>query len=432
MSTQPACDLSILIPVNSRPGHLNLVLAGIAALDLPPAPFQAEVVVRHTGTEMPVRDVVQAWQARAPFQQARAPFQQARAPFQADSPWRLVYDHDPVDSRNRSENRNAAILLSTGARLVFLDADCIPVRDFLTGHLRLLAPGHFVCGDALRLDEAFCAALTPERIAAEDPRTWIAATVRADQTRRHGRVSRHLKLGNMFKIPLQGGNFSCWRADLLAINGFDRHFAGWGQEDSDLGARLFLAGKIPVNGVGLATALHIWHPPLDRPAQWKEGPNVGYFLRPGRMVRCRHGLAAREHGSIACAVTVAPGAAAAAHRAALEERLRHAGFGLVQLPAEADWVLHLCDRPAAPRTTPHQIGVVLSAAAPRLLQRLFAARSHLAGLRGASWWFLAGADPAAAQAAVPERFRGQIGATAAALGTPIWFDSLLAWLDQIG
>ena len=86
MPTTP-CALSILIPVNSRPRHLDLVLAGIAALRIPalPAgtePFRAEVQVRHTGPDTAIGDVVQAWQSRAPVASARdaAPARRASAP----------------------------------------------------------------------------------------------------------------------------------------------------------------------------------------------------------------------------------------------------------------------------------------------------------------------------------------------------------------
>jgi hypothetical protein len=343
----------------------------------------------------------------------------------------LRYDHDPVDSGNRSENRNAAIALSTGARLVFLDADCIPTRDFLQSHWKLLTPGHFVCGDALRLSEAFSEGLTVERVVQDDPRAWITAAVLQDQTRRRGRVSRHIRLGDMHKIPLQGGNFSCWREDLIAINGFDRAYAGWGQEDSDIGTRLFVLGRVPVNGVGQATALHIWHPPLDRPAQWKEGGNVGYFLRPGRMVACRHGLRDRPPTDIAFAVTGA-GAAFDAHRTAVTDGLTAQGFRPAADLHHADWVFHLTDAPAAPHTTPRQIGVVLSASGPGLFKRLAATLGGKAGWTGASWWLLADTDPAQVESVVPAKHRSQVMATRAAMGTPEWRSALMEWVQRIG
>lgn len=35
-----------------------------------------------------------------------------------------------------------------------------------------------------------------------------------------------------------GSNSSAWRDDLLAVNGFDESFAGYGSEDRDMGIRL--------------------------------------------------------------------------------------------------------------------------------------------------------------------------------------------------
>ena len=41
-------------------------------------------------------------------------------------------------------------------------------------------------------------------------------------------------------------------------------------------------------------SLHVWHP-TDSSAtrRWRDGPNVAYFLRHGRLTACRRGLVAR-------------------------------------------------------------------------------------------------------------------------------------------
>lgn len=416
MPDASSCDLAILIPCNSRPRHLSLVLAGIAQARLPVAGFRGEVIVRHTGADSAIGDVVRRFQAQPPFAAAAG----------NSAPWRLIYDHQPVDSGNRSENRNAAIRQSTGERLVFLDADCIPTRNFLTGHWQRLTPGSFVCGGALRLEEAFSEALTLERLAAEDPGRWIAGPLQGELDARRARVMRHLRKPTMHKIPLQGGNFACWRQDMLAINGFDRHYAGWGQEDTDIGTRLFLLGRTPVNGVGDATALHIWHPPLDRPAQWKEGGNVGYFMRPGRMVRCRYGLQDRAPSDIRVAIDGGPNRV---ETQALETIFKHADYGLTEDRARADWVVKSSSTATAPKTTPRQVGIGLAGAPPGALQRWLGGKG---GYRGASWWFIAGADPEATRAAAPAQVRSQIGGTVAAIGSESWAAALQGWLQTVG
>jgi hypothetical protein len=59
-------------------------------------------------------------------------------------------------------------------------------------------------------------------------------------------------------------NLSAWREDLLAVNGFDESYTGWGLEDSDLVLRLIHAGlrrkKVPWG----APVLHLWHREVPR------------------------------------------------------------------------------------------------------------------------------------------------------------------------
>ena len=69
---------------------------------------------------------------------------------------------------------------------------------------------------------------------------------------------------------------------------------GWGQEDDDLGLRLRAAGVRLESILDRTWSLHVWHP-VDTSAtpRWKDGVNVPYFLRRGRLRRCRLGLSER-------------------------------------------------------------------------------------------------------------------------------------------
>ena len=50
------------------------------------------------------------------------------------------------------------------------------------------------------------------------------------------------------------------REDLLAVNGFDEDFLGWGGEDIDLVNRLKLKGLTAEGNVGRAVIYHLEHP----------------------------------------------------------------------------------------------------------------------------------------------------------------------------
>jgi hypothetical protein len=55
-----------------------------------------------------------------------------------------------------------------------------------------------------------------------------------------------------------------WREDLIAVNGYDESFTGWGREDSDLAARLFHLGRKRKFVRGRAVVFHLNHPVASR------------------------------------------------------------------------------------------------------------------------------------------------------------------------
>jgi len=63
---------------------------------------------------------------------------------------------------------------------------------------------------------------------------------------------------------VRGANLAIRRADLLAVDGFDARFCGWGREDSDLIIRLNRAGVRRKDGRFATAVLHLWHPESDR------------------------------------------------------------------------------------------------------------------------------------------------------------------------
>ena len=63
---------------------------------------------------------------------------------------------------------------------------------------------------------------------------------------------------------VRGANLSFWRSDVLAVNGFNEDFAGWGREDSEFAVRMNNAGirrkHIKFEGAGF----HLYHPEHSR------------------------------------------------------------------------------------------------------------------------------------------------------------------------
>ncbi len=179
-----------------------------------------------------------------------------------------------------------------------------------------------MAGDCCRLDEPASARVTLEVIHSGEFTGWGPASElkrlrKIDRSSRFYRLIRHPT-----KPKLIGNNVGIWRRDYERVNGYDENFEGWGCEDDDLRHRLRKAG------VGVASILrwthtfHLWHPnEASMPAHWKQGKNVDYLLRKGRLTRCRNGLEKRSLDDLAIQLV---GETVQAHPAATWARKRFA------------------------------------------------------------------------------------------------------------
>ena len=152
------------------------------------------------------------------------------------------------------------------------------------------------CG---RLSEAASRGLDPATVAGADPADLLPQAERRLLARRHRKAWWYNAIRHPSKPRLVSNNFGVWRGDYERVNGCDERFHGWGQEDDDLGLRLRASGVRLESILDRTFAVHVWHPtdPSATP-RWRDGPNVAYFLRRGRLTSCRRGLVDRPASAI--------------------------------------------------------------------------------------------------------------------------------------
>lgn len=167
--------------------------------------------------------------------------------------------------------RNRALAATKADYVIFTDGDCVPPVDFVARHRMLSEPGWFLSGNRLLLSQEFTAQALREKLPIHGWRfgNWLSA-------RQKGHVERLLPLirlpdvrwlRKLAKQRWEGAktcNLSAWRSDLLAVNGLDESYTGWGLEDSDLVIRLIRAGVFNKSARFSAPVLHLWHKENDR------------------------------------------------------------------------------------------------------------------------------------------------------------------------
>lgn len=236
---------SLLICTYDQARELELSLAGVArqrATDF-------DVWICDDGSGLPTRRVVEAYSATAA----------------------VPVHHVWQEHRGfrRASILNAALRQATGRLLIFMDGDCIPHRYFVSDHLASWRPGVYLAGRRVNLGEAISGRLRVtdiQRGVFDRPAARLLWSSLSGGTRHWHRTIRigpawlRRLLGRAGTAGIVGSNFSLAREDMLAVNGYDEAFEGYGHEDTELELRLAALGLRSLALRSVALQFHLWHP----------------------------------------------------------------------------------------------------------------------------------------------------------------------------
>ena len=212
-----------------------------------------------------------------------------------EAPFKTTYVQQQHKGFRLSKCRNNGVRTATGEYLIFLDQDLIFTRNFIKTFF-----DH-------QKEKQFCVSY-PVRLSEEQTKNCTVADIQSshfdhilDQKQiakihkqyRKDRLSFYLKKLGLREIgpKLRGGVAAINREDFLKVNGYDEQYQGWGNEDDDLGRRLYRAGIRGVNPFYSEFPLHLHHPPHHSDGQRQ---NQEYYhqriqaIRKGEFV-CRFG-----------------------------------------------------------------------------------------------------------------------------------------------
>jgi glycosyltransferase involved in cell wall biosynthesis len=256
--------VSLIVSTYNRPGALVKVLAGLTRQTRWPK----EILFADDGSDKSTAELIEQWKA------------QSRVP--------VRHFWHPHEGFQKTIILNKAIKAAEGDYLVFLDGDCVPHEDFIADHELLAERGYWVQGRRSFVKTEYVEEFHPGRTPVWQ---WLVT----------GRMSGGFKA---MRLPspvirrgteqrgLIGCNMAIWREDLVAINGFDEAYIGWGGEDSDIGSRLYHLGRPRKFVYGRAIVYHLNHPPLSRDKFENNTARLEETLR-SRRIRCEQGLSQR-------------------------------------------------------------------------------------------------------------------------------------------
>lgn len=170
------------------------------------------------------------------------------------------------DGFQKSRILNKALEACQADYVVMSDGDCIPRRDFLQVHYNHRAEGYFLSGGYFMLPMETSTAIDQKAIASGlcFEKAWLLQTgmttnfkfrkLTAGQS-----LAKILNALTPTNASWNGHNASGWKADLLAINGFDERMQ-YGGQDRELGERLMNYGIKSKQIRYSAVCIHLDHP----------------------------------------------------------------------------------------------------------------------------------------------------------------------------
>jgi len=182
--------------------------------------------------------------------------------------------------------RNKAIAASTSDYIVMIDGDMVLHSNFIADHLHSAQPNQFIQGSRV--------ITFPDRVKkmlnGNMSITFYSSGINnRTNTLNLPLLSRYFSHINNELQGTKTCNFSAWRNDLVAINGFNEDYVGWGREDSDLAARLFHSGKKRLKLKFMANAYHLYHPENARKSLQSNDERLAHCIE-SRQIRCDNGL----------------------------------------------------------------------------------------------------------------------------------------------
>ena len=168
--------------------------------------------------------------------------------FSVISDLKLTHIWQPDDGFQKTKILNKAIVASNYGYLIFTDGDCIARKDFVETHLKLRKPSCALSGGYFKLIEEISNQISEEIILQQKcfDKNWLTEqgqpkSFKLNKLTKSKSKSKLLNSITPTKATFDGMNVSCYKGDIVAVNGFDERMQ-YGAEDREVGERMINNG----------------------------------------------------------------------------------------------------------------------------------------------------------------------------------------------
>lgn len=185
--------------------------------------------------------------------------------FQSRFKFPIVHVWQPDEGFQKCRILNKAILEAKSDYLLFTDGDCIPREDFIAKHLQYKEKGYFLSGGYFKLPLEISKRINEKDILNGDcfsinwlVQNGVKKSFKLSKLTKNIIVAAFMNWVTPTKKTFNGHNTSCYKEDLLAINGFNEEMQ-YGGLDREVGERLFNLGVLAKQIRYSAICLHLDH-----------------------------------------------------------------------------------------------------------------------------------------------------------------------------
>lgn len=230
--------VALLISTYNWPEALNLVLESVMAQTQLPD----EILIADDGSKEETKILIEDWKKKS-----KVPILHF---WQEDKGFR------------KTIVMNQAIKNCSADYIIQIDGDILIEKNFIKDHCSDCKKGFFIKGSrALINKETTKTLLKDQKIDWKLVRNNIKNSINATRNTLIAPVFRKDKIKSN---NVKGCNFSFWKTDFVAVNGYNNHMNGWGHEDIELAGRLSNIGIKQRQLKMKAVCFHLHHSYNDR------------------------------------------------------------------------------------------------------------------------------------------------------------------------
>lgn len=256
--------ISVIISTYNRPHYLAKVLEGFMHQTKRPM----EIIVADDGSKEDTSSVIKSFQEKSEIPIVHV--------WHEDKGFRLA------------QIRNKAIAKSSGEYLVICDDDSIPDKHFIEDHNKYKMMGSFIQGHRVLLGPEISKIFNYRMCSFN----FLVKYIFSSEVKNISNSMRPsfplIRISQGFR-GIRGCNMSFYKKDILAVNGYNEDFIGWGKEDSELAVRFYNYGLKRKDIKFRLPLYHLYHEEFSR-NRLEQNTNILEIAMKNGSVYCENGI----------------------------------------------------------------------------------------------------------------------------------------------